>query len=226
MRRFKEAVKQDIIGFLFFWFLLGAGFIWLGSAYGWLQIDDASKINGTVLWLTALAIFWYAYETYQLKKSTAEQVDLREEIMLNEFLPILEPFGRGRSAVLGSNKFNTLGVRNLGKGPAKYIFITIGGTRVSINNSLGAGEAAAVRSRPELNKAVAALVTDSPKSVKLNLAYQDIYGRVFRTDNITLDKTGHAKSYALREGTWDFKRITNRKGAGNGVRRGARKTHR
>jgi len=209
MRRFKEAVKRDIIGTLFFCFLLGTGFIWLGSAYDWLQMTDGEKINGTVLWLTALAIFWYAYETYQLKKSTADQVEIQEEIMLNEFLPILVPVRKGPRAVLRNNDLSKLCIRNLGKGPAKYVEIYFGSVKIDMNSSLAGGEEESVKIEATTQQALRQILVDSPASLKMRITYKDIYSRRFQTVNILWDKTGPGQTYTLRQGAWDFKRLTN-----------------
>src|ERR1700745_153507 len=119
MKYLKELIKHHIIAVLFFWFVLGTIFIWFIGAMSTVRITDDGKLSGTVLWLTALAIFWYAYETYQLKLSTSQQADLQEVIMQNEFLPILEPIGRAKGATLKNGQFSDFQMRNLGKGPAK-----------------------------------------------------------------------------------------------------------
>src|SRR4051812_16667740 len=125
MKFLKEIIKQDVIAFLLFCFLAGACFVWWGDSRGWLHLSDGEKINSTVLWLTALAIFWYAYETYQLKKTSGEQAAIQEEIMLNEFLPILEPLAPARGAVLENSGLH-MQIRNLGRGPAKCIEVYAG----------------------------------------------------------------------------------------------------
>ena len=207
MRRFKEAIKQDVIGFILLCFLVGAGFIWLGDAYGILKLTDADKISDTVLWLTALAIFWYAYEAYQLKLSTAQQVELQEVIMQNEFLPILEPVAaKTGDAVLRGGNFTNLQIRNLGKGPAKYIEIYIGGTEVAMNWSLASSEAEAVKVDRESKPAVKELLAKAPTTVRVRILYQDIYKRKFQTEHIVFDRTARGR-YTLVQGSWDFKRV-------------------
>ncbi|HSX45727.1 MAG TPA: hypothetical protein VLG27_01835 [Candidatus Saccharimonadia bacterium] len=208
MRRFKEAVKQDIIGFLLFCFLLGAGFIWLGNGYGWIHLSDGDRVNATVLWLTSLAIFWYAYETYQLKQSTADQVDLQEEIMLNEFLPILEPVATGRGALIKNGQLQNLQIRNLGRGPAKYVEAYLGSVNVALNLSLAAGEQEPLRLDATFRQAVREALTLKPATVRMRIKYQDIYGRKFQTEHVVFERQT-VGTYKLRQGTWDFKRLKN-----------------
>lgn len=207
MKRLKSAIKEDVIAFLFLCFLVGAAFIWVGAAYGWLHLSDADKINATVLWLTALAIFWYAYETYQLKISTSSQADIQEVIMQNEFLPILEPVsGRALAGLAKTGRFTNFQMRNLGRGPAKYIELHVGSVRIPLTWSLAGGEHEAVLLPLAARREVATALKTSPASVRLRVAYQDIYKRTFQTEHIVFDRQRNG-SYQLRSGTWDFKRV-------------------
>jgi hypothetical protein len=207
MKRLKEAIKADIMGFLLVCFLLGAGFIWLGSAYGWLRLSDGDKVNSTVLWLTALAIFWYAYEAYQLKLSNTNQAELQEVIMQNEFLPILEPVAtRASGAVLRGGNFSGLQVRNLGKGPAKYIEIVVAGVHAELEWSLASGEHEILRLPPAVRAQVKAAMAEQPAKVSLRLIYQDIYKRKFQTEHVAFERKPRGE-YRLRQGSWDFKRL-------------------
>lgn len=206
MRRFKHAIKQDIVGFLLVCFLVGAGFIWLANGYALLHLSNGEEINATVLWLTALAIFWYAYETYQLKQSTSIQANLQEVIMLNEFLPILEPVSSGGVATLSGGRLQNLQIRNLGKGPAKYVEIYLGSVRVAMNWSLAGGEQEPVRLNTEVRAAVREALLLKPAVFRMRIRYQDIYGRRFETNHIAFDKVARG-GYRLKQGTWDFKQL-------------------
>lgn len=207
MQWLKNHIKEDIIGFLLLAFLIGVGLIFFAGRFTAFNISDGEKVNGAVLWLTALAIFWYAYETYQLKKSATDQVTLQEEIMLNEFLPILEPISQSGGPVLKTASFRNLRIRNLGRGPAKYIKVYVGALEVQANLSLASQEAESVfvqkASQPQLRKLLAA----EEQKLKLKIEYEDIYGRKFRTGNITLTRDAKTAGYHLKKGSWDFVRL-------------------
>ncbi len=210
MRRFREAIKADIMGFLLLCFLIGVSFIWFAGDFTDFHLSNDARVSDTVLWLTSLAIFWYAYETYQLKQSTSDQVNLQEEIMLNEFLPIIEPTQKGRGPILTGKELKGLRLRNLGKGPAKYIEVYIDTVKVSLDSSLASDEAETVSLGVSNKRAMTSVLAGNPDRIKLKITYQDIYNRKFKTDNIFLDKTGRG-NYSLREGAWDFKRVSKPK---------------
>lgn len=213
MKRLKETIKQDIVAFLLICFLIGTGFIWIGAAYHLMYLSDGEKLNATVLWLTALAIFWYAYETYQLKMNTSEQVDIQEVIMQNEFLPILEPISaKGKQGALRNGRLSSFEVRNLGRGPAKYIEIHIGKLHTPLEWSLAEHERKSVQLPVDMRREVATLLQNAPATVNLRLTYQDIYKRKFQTQNIIFDRLPRG-GYTLRQGTWDFKRVRKIRGA-------------
>ncbi len=192
---------------MFLCFLLGAGFIWLGGRLSWVNLSDDGRVSDTVLWLTALGIFWYAYETYQLKMSTSKQVDMQEEIMLNEFLPIIEPLQKGKGPIIKNGNLQKLYLRNLGKGPAKYVDVYVGKIKISSNRSLAVEESELVMMDLEAKKALDEVMAEGPAKLVAKIAYQDIYARKFKTDNIILDKAVGNKNYTMRHGTWDFKRL-------------------
>ena len=228
MQPLKQAIKQHVIWFLGGCFVVGAALI-VGSGQLAFHLSNDEKVNASVLWLTSLAIFWYAYETYQLKQNTSEQVAIQEVIMQNEFLPILEPVAAGQNgkastntgAKVGSNnskntgkeasltagRFKNFQVRNLGRGPAKYIELRIGNSTVPLEWSLASGERETVQLPADARREIAALLRDGPAKIRLRLVYQDIYKRKFQTEHIVFDKTSQGTTYRLRQGTWDFKRI-------------------
>lgn len=206
MKWLKELVKQDIIAFLFVCFLIGVTLIWSADQWSNIHLSNDGELNASVSWLTALAIFWYAYETYQLKKSTSDQVDIQEEIMLNEFLPILEPLAIKKSAVLQNGKLQNLYVRNLGKGPAKYVQICVGSVKVSANFSVAAGEDEVVDMDDAAKQQLATLTRAKPKTLTMKIIYEDIYARKFTTENIRLDRHAKSEVYTLHHGAWDFVR--------------------
>lgn len=213
MKGLKGIVKQDIIGFLLLCFIVGAGLIWMVAAYGLIQVSDGDKINETVLWLTSLAIFWYAYETYQLKLITSEQVAIQEVIMQNEFLPILEPVAtKGNYARLRAGRLSGFEVRNLGRGPAKYIELHVGKLHLPLEWSLAENERKQVQ-LPAINRpAIIEQLQTDPRMVNFRLTYQDIYKRKFQTQNIFFDRLERG-TYTLRQGTWDFKRVRKTRGS-------------
>lgn len=206
MKWLKTVIKEDVIGFIILCAVLGVGFIWLGDAYGWLHLSDADKVNGTVLWLTALAIFWYAAEAYQLKLNSLDQTAMQEIIMKNEFLPILEPLAaRASGAWLRAGNFSGLQVRNLGRGPAKYIEITVAGVRAELNWSLASGEQGSLRLPSTARNRLKTALAPSAAQVNMRIIYQDIYKRKFQTEHIIFERA--AGAYRLRPGSWDFKRL-------------------
>lgn len=206
IKSLKELIKRHIIAFLLIWFVIGTVVIWAVGDVSDVHVTGDGKISGTVLWLTALAIFWYAYETYQLKISTSEQVVMQEVIMQNEFLPILEPIGKGTGARLQAGRFTNLEIRNLGKGPAKYIELHLGRATLPLNWSLASGEHKTVRLTAAERRIIAEAMQDSAR-IRLRLTYQDIYKRVFQTEHIVFDKAPRGAGYRLRSGAWDFKRV-------------------
>jgi hypothetical protein len=204
MKWLKGIIKRDVISFLITCFLIGAALIWLLPHFTGFKLSDDARINDTVLWLTSLAIFWYAFETYQLKKNTTEQVRVQEDIMLNEFLPILEPIGQ---AALSPAGLKNMYIRNLGKGPAKYIKVYIGKEKIVLNWSLAGGEQESISLEAGARRQVNSLLNTAPGAINVKIKYQDIYKRRFQTENVIFDRTGRGKTYRLRQGTWDFKRL-------------------
>lgn len=71
--------------------VLGTIFICFSDYFLWYDIAAADKINATVLWLTAVAIFWYTKATYDLKRLARDDLDMAREAQRREFLPILVP---------------------------------------------------------------------------------------------------------------------------------------
>ena len=206
MKWLKQKIKTNVIILLLLCFSVVSALIWLSQHLG-IKLTDGEKLNAMVLWLTALAILWYAYETYQLKKNTSDQVNIQEDIMLNEFLPIIEPLGRG-AKLLKNGSFSNLRLRNLGKGPAKYIELSAMGAKINLNMSLaGGGEEQLGSADSQSAKQLASLLKARPKQVKAKISYQDIYKRQFVTNNVIFDLKSNG-SYVLRPGSWDFKRIS------------------
>jgi hypothetical protein len=207
MKRVKETVKQNIVAVLFLCFLVGAALIWTAGWFSFYLSND-EKVNATVLWLTSLAIFWYAYETYQLKISTSDQAAIQEVIMQNEFLPILEPVaGKGGAASLQAGRFRNFELRNLGRGPAKYIELHVGATVIPLDFSLASGERESIAAPLIMRREVARLLATKPGKLRVRITYQDIYKRKFQTEHIVFDKPTRGEIYKLRQGSWDFRRV-------------------
>jgi hypothetical protein len=207
MKEFKELIKRNIVAVLLLFFLVGAGFIW---AAGWFSfyLSNDEKVNATVLWLTSLAIFWYAYETYQLKISTSDQAAIQEVIMQNEFLPILEPVsGKGSGASWQGGRFHNFEMRNLGRGPAKYMQLHVGAIHVPLEFSLAGGERGMVTLPLAARRELTQFLKTQPAKLQLRIIYQDIYKRKFQTEHIVFDKRARGAGYQLRQGSWDFRRV-------------------
>jgi hypothetical protein len=203
----KEAVKNNLLVFLGATFVLGALIICTMDYFLWFDLSAEAKINASVLWLTSLAIFWYAYEAYQLKVSSSKQAETQEEIMLNEFLPILAPVDKNPKTILQNGRLKHFYVHNFGKGPAKYAGIFIGKVKVTNNLSVSEGEDEEVFVDNYANKELARFVKTRPSKIPVKFFYEDIYGRKFKTENVFLDRNNKTNSYLLRSGSWDFKRI-------------------
>jgi hypothetical protein len=206
----KEIVKNNILVVLATAFIIGAVIICTFDYFLWFDIDAQEKVDATILWLTSLAIFWYAYEAYQLKLSTSKQTENQEEIMLNEFLPILAPAERKMTAILQNGNLKNFYIYNFGKGPAKYVEVFVGKVKICSGHSVSKGEHEEIKvdliARPDLR----GLIEKSHPKLSMRLCYEDIYGRKFKSENILLDREGTSKKYILRKGSWDFKRIRSK----------------
>jgi hypothetical protein len=207
MQWLKNHIKDDIIGFLLLAYIVGSILIFSAGHFIAFKLSDGEKVNGDVLWLTALAIFWYAYETYQLKICTTEQVALQEEIMVNEFLPIVEPIARGNGSTLKNNTFKELYIRNLGKGPAKYIRLYIQGIQIVEPMSLASNEEISIDVDAADKQILREILVDKPERLEMKLEYEDIYYRKFITSSIVLTANKGSHSYTLKRGRWDFENI-------------------
>jgi hypothetical protein len=202
----KEIIKNNILIFLGSAFLIGAVVISTADYFLWFDLSAEAKLNAIVLWLTSLAIFWYAYEAYQLKISTSKQTDNQEEIMLNEFLPILAPAEKKQPAVLQNSSLKNFYIHNFGKGPAKYVEVYVGRVKVCSDHSVSKGEDEEIRVKPESRTRLKELLCSAPAKLSVKICYEDIYGRRFKTVNIVLDKNAKDR-YTIRRGKWDFERI-------------------
>jgi hypothetical protein len=73
--------------------IIGAVFILFGDKLSWFTFDisAADKISSLVLWITAVAVFWYTRATYDLKELAREDLEFARETQRSEFLPIIAP---------------------------------------------------------------------------------------------------------------------------------------
>jgi hypothetical protein len=208
----KEIIKNNILIFLGIAFLVGAAIICTADYFLWFDVSAQEKLDAVILWLTSLAIFWYAYEAYQLKLSTSKQTDNQEEIMLNEFLPILAPAEKKQQATLTTQSLKNFYIFNFGKGPAKYVEVYIGKLQICSNLTVSKGDYEAISVSTNARKAMRELLNKNQTKISMWLYYEDIYGRKFKSENIIFDKENEVSNkYMLRKGSWDFKRISKNK---------------
>jgi hypothetical protein len=210
VKSLKIIIKNNILVLLGIAFIAGAAVISTADYFLWFDISAQEKMDGVLLWLTSLAIFWYAYEAYQLKISSFRQAETQEEIMLNDFLPILAPVENMGETILLNGNFKNLRIYNFGKGPAKYVKVFLGKVVICSSISVNKGEVEEIKINSDAEKQLRELILKTPEKLLIKIYYEDIYGRKFKSENIILDKVESSGKYVLRKGSWDFKRISTK----------------
>src|SRR4051794_36943372 len=66
---------------------------WIGwTTLLYLNLELKDSLSSAVLWLTAWLVVYYSVETKRLRIVSTQQALIQEEVMMNEFLPIVVPF--------------------------------------------------------------------------------------------------------------------------------------
>lgn len=166
-------------------YLLGSvGFVTLLILKSIIKLPWKDLVSDLILIWTAIVIIWYTLETSDLKKTSAKQVDVQEDIMMNEFIPIVVPdyeLGSGR-IILEQGEIKNLTLRNFGKGIAQRVEISSAGVTVWKNSDIAPNE-------PPRPVVVSADFHDHLKKLReekkdthnFEIRYVDIFDRPFRT---------------------------------------------
>jgi hypothetical protein len=89
----------------------------------------------------------------------------------------------------------------------KWLKGIIGKEKIALHWSLAGGEQESISLEAGARRQVNSLLNTAPGAINVKIKYQDIYKRRFQTENVIFDRTGRGKTYRLRQGTWDFKRL-------------------
>lgn len=166
-------------------------------------VKNSDKFNMSILWLSGIAVAAYTFETYELRKTSENQLSLQRDMMMNEFLPIIVPSGEG---AIQNGKVR-LNVINCGKGVAKDVEVKFRATTIAkcmaiMNDSAPvtlASEEHADEIREALKKA-------DNKDISLSITYRDIYEREVKTVDLKFKKQtrGRTTKHVLRRLGWQY----------------------
>lgn len=168
-----------------------------------LHLELKDRLSSSVLWLTAMAVIYYAIETKQLRLVSLSQLKVQKESMKNEFLPIVYPF-----AGMVQGQLLRLSLINKGKSIAKHIEIYVQGELKFKVPSLSVGlpEEDEFEWRDE---SISTLTTDQTvENISIEFKYKDIYNRSYQTVGIIFvrDEPAPHNRFQLDRSNWEFKR--------------------
>ena len=171
-----------------------------------LHLELKDKLSSGVLWLTAMAVIYYAIETKRLRLVSLSQLKVQKETMKNEFLPIVYPItGMMQGQLL------RLSLINKGKSIAKHIDVYVQSEPIFKIPSLSVG-------LPEENEfewrdeRISSLTTDQTVGdINIEFKYRDIYNRSYQTLGIKFvrDEPAPHNRFQLDRNNWEFKRKYN-----------------
>jgi hypothetical protein len=164
-----------------------------------LNLELKDGLSSGVLWLAAWLVVYYSVETKRLRIISSKQVIIQEEIMMNEFLPIVAPI-----AGMIQNRMLRLELENAGRGLAKNLEIRLKAIPVIVGLSITGGNSIT----REFHEDGIAEISANPETenIDMELRYQDIYNRKFRTTKLSFyrDKPSPQNRFQLKEGGWRF----------------------
>jgi hypothetical protein len=212
-RKFREQNSSD--GWLkFIWRKKYKQALWLVGAIGsWsivfadnlvkgLDINANDELTATLLFITALIVFWYTRETYDLKRIAEKEVRVARQTQMNEFMPIIYPL----SGILQGDQLN-LELGNDGKGLAKRIRVNLGSVTVVEGRSIKGKDRADVHGEKHLANIAMQTNNQSVNEIPLEIIYEDIYKRTFRTVGCSFvrDEPGPQNRFRLQKEEWEFR---------------------
>jgi len=198
--------KQD-------WILFGVGiigviFISVCDYILWFDLSADAKFNSIILWVTAIVVIKYTIETYDLRKTTEKEVKIQEEIMRNEFLPIITPVEK--DAIIQDSTFRMY-IANVGKGIARDVELQMHGLILAKGYTVKAGQNDFLISGEDRNISAITQAESPPTEMDAVILYKDIYGRHFRTVGLKfiLDEDDRNTRYTLNITKWAYKIRSN-----------------
>jgi hypothetical protein len=206
--KFNKYLSKQSDKLLFAALLFGVLAIGFGDKQSFLRFDLSAdtKVSSLILWFTAIVLIRYTIETYDLRLATEKEVRIQEEIMRNEFLPILAPIDEG--AIVQDSSFR-LTVVNVGKGIARDVELQVKGLVLAKGYTVKAdGNEFPINGEdPRITS-----ITQNPRPpavMDAAILYKDIYGRHFRTTGLkfNLDQNDPKTRYTLSTTQWAYKKI-------------------
>ncbi len=183
--------------------LVGTIFIATCDYFLWFDLSANTKVSSIILWLTAIVIIKYTIETYDLRVTTEKEVRVQEEIMMNEFLPIVAPFDG-----MLQNKMLRINLRNAGRGLAKNVEIKLNDRSIISGLSIFGGDG--ITREFHLDEISRITANQRNNDIAMEIRYQDIYNREFTTRKCVFyrDEPEPRNRFQLKEGAWRFEKIT------------------
>lgn len=123
LKKNKTIVTLIIIGFIFTVYL-DTVVLLLKDIFPWSSVDGIATVSDRILFLTFLALLWYAWETRKLKEEAIKQTEIEQKPVMMLYVRNLNNITNAikkifkREYVISDRASYYLSLRNVGRGPA------------------------------------------------------------------------------------------------------------
>lgn len=178
--------------------------VWVDQAFN-ITLEAKDELSSIVLLVTAATVFWSTRETFDLKGISNKQLEAHNITEMNRLSPIIV-ITRG---VLHKDGKLDAELRNIGKGIAQNVRIQIHsvdvwGPRVIPVHEKGDNDMRFGISENKDSLVQAINAKSPPESMSIEIKYDDIFGRLYRTVGIKMNPDGNGVYHVATE-KWRFR---------------------